>query len=121
MTTNKRPLPVTILACIYIAVGTIGFFYHFSASFQSRQDFLHGGVWVELVELVALIAGIFMLRAQNWARWLALAWIAFHVAISVFDAFPKLAIHVLFLALIAWCLFYPAARKYFRGARTQPA
>lgn len=120
MTANKRPLPVIVIACLYIAVGTIGFFFH-GLEIHSWRDFLHGGVWVELVELVAIISGAFMLRGQNWARWLALAWIAFHVAISVFDPLPKLAIHALFLALIAWCLFYPAARNYFRGAQAKAA
>ena len=47
--------------------------YHFS---ELRQP---EGVWVGLTELLAILSGVFMLRGQNWARWLALAWIAFHV------------------------------------------
>ena len=57
-----------------------------------------------------------MLRGQNWARWLAVAWMAFHVAISVFHPLRELAIHVVFLVLIAWILFRPGATRYFRKA-----
>jgi hypothetical protein len=100
-----RPLAVTILAWLYIAVGTGGFFTHLS-----------DGVWVELVEIAAVIAGAFMLRGKNWGRWLALAWMAFHVILSAFHAVSEVAVHGPFLAVIAWILFRPEAARYFRGA-----
>jgi hypothetical protein len=55
-----------------------------------------------------------MLLGQNWARWLALLWMAFHVAIS-FGVPQNLVIHSLFLVLIAWVLFRREARLYFRA------
>ena len=33
---------------------------------------------------------------QNWARWLALAWIIFHVGLSLFHPIGELAFHVAF-------------------------
>jgi hypothetical protein len=81
MNWNKRPLSVTIIACVYIAVGAIGFVYHFT-EFHARDAFQYDAVWVELVRFLAITAGAFMLRGHNWARWLALAWIAFHVIIG---------------------------------------
>jgi hypothetical protein len=119
MNFSKRPLSVTILGWLYIAVGTIGFAYHFTG-IQARHAFQYDDVWVELVECVAIIAGAFMLRGQNWARWLALAWIASHVILSAFHAFREFAIHCLFCAAIAWFLFRPPAARYFRGARIEP-
>jgi hypothetical protein len=56
-----------------------------------------------------------MLRGHNWARWLAVAWMAFHVAIS-FPEISKLAIHSLLLVAIAWLLFRSDARAWFRSA-----
>ena len=100
-----RPLAVTILAWVYIAVGTGGFFTHLS-----------DGMWVELVEIAAVIAGAFLLRGKNWARWLAVAWMAFHVILSAFHTVRELVVHSLFLAVIAWILFRPEAARYFRGA-----
>ncbi len=59
-----------------------------------------------------------MLRGHNWARWLALAWIAFHVVLSAFHALAELAVHSLFCAIMAYFLFRPAANGYFRAGRT---
>jgi uncharacterized membrane protein HdeD (DUF308 family) len=84
---------------LYIAVGSVGFVFHF----RDRDDW----VWVELVELVAILAGVFVLRGHNWARWLAMAWIAFHVVLSAFHAVGEFAVHAVFCAVIAWVLFRP--------------
>ncbi len=55
--------------------------------------------------------------ATNWARWLALAWIAYHVILSAFHTLSQLAIHCLLCAILANFLFRPTATRYFRGAR----
>lgn len=120
MNLNKRPLAVTIFGWLYIAVGTVGFAYHGAEVIQARHAIQYDDVWIELVECVAIISGAFMLRGHNWARWLALAWIAFHVVLSAFHSFGQLAIHGLFCAVIAWFLFRPEAARYFRGARIEP-
>jgi len=57
-----------------------------------------------------------MLQGHNWARWLALAWMAFHVAIR-FPVLRQIGIHSLFLAVIAWLLFQPEAGQYFASNR----
>ena len=119
MNANKRPLAVTILGCVYIAVGTIGFVYHLS-DFHARDALQFDGVWIELIRLLAVLSGAFMLRGYNWARWLSLAWIASHVVLSAFHAFPQFAIHCLFCATIAWLLFRPDAARYFRGKPIEP-
>ena len=113
MNWTKRPLSVTILGCVYIAVGIVGFAYHFTELLARPYD----DVWVELTEFLAIVCGVFLLRGHNWARWVALAWIAFHVILSAFHALPEFAIHCLFCAAIAWFLFRPAAARYFRGSR----
>lgn len=113
-----RPLSVTILAGVYLLAGAISVVYHFM---QFRADaFRYDEVLVELVAILALVAGAFMLRGRNWARWLALAWIAFHVILSAFHSLSEFAIHCLFCAVIAWVLFRPNAARYFRGYRIAP-
>ena len=111
MNASQRPISVTIIACLYLAVGTVAFVHHFSELLSHQPD----GVGMELTEFLAVVSGVFMLRGQNWARWLALAWIAFHVILSVFDSDHGLAIHGLLCAVIAWILFRPEAARYFRG------
>ena len=114
---EKRPLSVTIVACVYIAVGAIGFAAHFPELLAWQAD----SVWVESTELLAVVSGALMLRGQNWARWLAIAWIGFHVGLSAFGNLRELAVHALFFVLIAWILFRPRAARYFRRQRIDPA
>ncbi len=109
MNSTKRPVTVWVLSCLYIAVGAIGLAYHLRELMALQPD----SVWIELTALLAILSGAFMLRGRNWARWLALAWMAFHVAIS-FPVLRQVMIHSLFLAVIAWLLFRPDARRYFR-------
>ncbi len=116
MNRNKRPLSVSILGWVYIAVGTAGFIYHFT-DLRVSDAFLHDGLWIQLIEVLAILCGAFMLQGHNWARCLAVAWMAFHVVLSAFDAFRGFVVHCLLCALIVWLLFRPAAAQYFRRAQ----
>jgi hypothetical protein len=113
---NKRPLSITILGCLYIGVGSVGFVYHLY-EILATQAFHNDDFLAEFIEFVAIVCGAFMLRGHNWARWVALAWIAVHVVLSAFRAFPEFAIHGLFCAAIAWILLRPEAARYFRRTR----
>jgi hypothetical protein len=105
---------VTVIGWLYIAMGAIWFVYHlgdFSLGAAARYDTL----WIELVRLVAIVCGAFLLRGQNWARWVALAWMGFQVVVGALHSVPQLAIHCLFLAAIAYFLLRSDAALYFRG------
>jgi hypothetical protein len=112
MNWKKPPLSVIVIACLYLAVGTIGVVHHRPKLLPLGYD----DVLIELTELVAIVCGACMLRGYNWARWLAVAWIASHVILSAFSSFHEFAIHALICALITWSLFRPDAARYFRGA-----
>lgn len=71
------------------------------------------GALIEVTELLAIVSGLFMLLGRNWARWLALAWMAFHLAIS-FPIVRQVISHSIILGLIAWLLFRQDARRYFQ-------
>ena len=108
-----RPLSVTILALVLIASGAVGFIYHFS-DLHPHQLLQNDALWVELVRILAIVAGIFLLRGRNWARWFAISWIAFHVVLSFWHPWSQLAMHALVFAIFAVVLFRPAANRYFR-------
>jgi hypothetical protein len=76
---NQRPLSVTIVAALLILAGMIGFAYHLT-EFVSRSRLQSDDLWVLAVRLLAIAYGVFLLRGRNWARWLAIAWIAYHVS-----------------------------------------
>ena len=112
---NTRPLSVTIIGWVYIGVGATGFVYH-STEF-SRRPFQFEIVWIELVRLLAVVSGVYLLRGHNWARWVALAWIGAHVILSAFNSLSQLAIHVVFFAILTFFLMRSTANRYFRTAR----
>jgi hypothetical protein len=115
MTGNKQPISVTIVACVYILVGAAGFIFHFHELLPLNRD----GMLVEVTEFLALLGGVFLLRGKNWARWLALAWMAFHVILSAFHPLRELAVHAALFVVIAWILLRPAAGRYFRGTPSE--
>ena len=108
---KRIPVPVILIACLYLAVGIGGFVAHFSD--RHAPDW----IWIEVTEFLAIVCSVFLLRAHNWARWLACAWMLFHVVIS-FGELGRLAIHSLFLVLIVWCLFRGDAGRFFQNTRT---
>lgn len=109
---KKRPLSVIVVAVLLMltgAVSLVGDVMNFKSFSADRHDI----VWIVAVHLLAIIAGVFLLRGHNWARWLALAWMAFHVAISIGHPLQQLIMHALFLLLFVWLLFRRESRAYF--------
>lgn len=109
---NKRPWPVIVIATLYLLVGIAGFAFHFSELLARHPD----AFAIEATELLAAISAIGLLMRRNWARWLALAWIIFHVGLSLFHPLRELLIHVAFCLLIAWALFQRETALWFRTA-----
>jgi len=114
---NKRPLSVTIIAWLYIAMGVVGLAYH-GTELKLARPFENDAVWVCLVRLLAVIAGAFMLRGRNWARWLSIAWMAWHVGLSAFHSLSELIMHSVLLVVFAFFLFRPPASAWFRAVKS---
>jgi len=114
---NKRPLSVTILGWLFVAAGVVGLAYH-ATEFKIERPFENDAAWVCSVRLLAIVDGAFLLRGHNWARWLAIAWMAWHVGLSVFHPWSELIVHALLLVVMAFFLFRPRASAYFRAAST---
>jgi hypothetical protein len=111
----KRPISVTILSWILIAAGTMGLIYH-AREIKTLHPFPYDALLVGFVRVLAIVSGAFMLRAHNWARWLAIVWIAFHVVISYFHSWSEVAMHAVILVVFAYLLLRPAANSYFRAS-----
>ncbi len=115
---NKPPIAVIVIAGLLILVGLGGFGRDFM-ELKSLSANHYESVWIGCVHLLAIVAGGFMLRGRNWARWLAVAWMAFHVAISIHEPLLTVLIHAAFLLLFVWILFFnAAARAWFGSSRT---
>lgn len=109
---KKRPLSVTLISCLFIVAGVFGIAYHSSElkELGASPDL----ILVLVVRLLAIVGGVFALRGENWARWLLLAWIGYHVILSLYHPLSELVIHVVLLIVVIYVLFLSKASTYFR-------
>jgi hypothetical protein len=108
---KKRPLAVTILGCLFIVAGLVGLVYHLTE--RPLQSHI---VLVSLIRLLAVFGGVFLLLGHGWARWLLIAWLAFHVAVSAFHSVSQTLVHIVFLAIVAYFLLRRPSSIYFQSS-----
>lgn len=107
----KPPITVIIAGCIYILGGAIPVAYQINKIAEISSN--HDMAWVVGLGVLAVIGGIYVIRGANWARWLLLAWIIFHVVISFYGDTMKIIGHSLFAVLTYILLFNKRANTYF--------
>jgi hypothetical protein len=108
---------VTIVGCIFLATGILGSARH-ATELKGTGHAQYDALWALLVSMLAIIFGLYLLRRSEWARWLAVAWLAFHVILSL-HSWQAFLVHSALLAVFAYLLFRPAATAYFRAARSE--
>ena len=120
---NKHPLSITVVSWIFTATGCIslvrGLLPLVRASLSShiaelKAQELADVCIVTASGLVAIVGGVFMLRGFNWARWLCVAWMGFHLIVSILHSLFELAVHCVLFAVVLYFLFHPRASVYFR-------
>jgi len=109
---NKRPMLLIIVSAVFILVGLGSFSAGLWPVLSSRTVPLDS-VIVMVSGLTALISGVFMLRGANWARWLCIAWLVFHVALGFWHPLSKLVTHAVILVVVALILFRTSAARCF--------
>jgi hypothetical protein len=114
MAAAQRPLLVTLLGWLLILGGSAQFILHAS---RIRLPLHFWDVFIPLFELILLAAGVFLLRGSNWARWLAAAWIGFHIGVGFLNSVSQGLIHSLIFGVFVWLLFRPEVNAWFRMRR----
>ncbi|MBO0799214.1 MAG: hypothetical protein J2P31_10385 [Blastocatellia bacterium] len=120
---SKRPLSVTVISWIFIAVGGIALINSLlpltdpSAAWRIAD---HPYVFwlIPLIEILAIGSGVFMLYRFNWARWLLVVWIGYHIILSVLHSALQVIVHSLLFAVVLYFLFRPETTTYFREKRS---
>jgi uncharacterized membrane protein len=110
----KRPITVTILGCLFIVVGVVGLGYHLSERPLDR--------WVALISFIrvlAIVGGVFLLKGRNWARWMMLGWLAFHVVVSALHSLSDGVAHTVLLLVVAYFLLTPPDSQYFQASPSE--
>jgi hypothetical protein len=107
----KRPCSIIVVSVVFVVAGVAGIVYHF-------PEWKHAPgsveIWAVIVRLLAIVCGVFLFLGKNWARWLAVLWLAYHVVLSAFHSVGQAVFHLVLLAVFAWVLFRPAATRYFK-------
>ena len=118
---NERPTSIAVISWIFMAVGSIALLYHLLPQhineLNAPHSFGYDLAWVCLVRIVAVLCGVFMLRGCNWARWLLVVWVGYHVILSAFHSPFEVVVHGVLFAVVVYFLFRPAASAYFRRQR----
>jgi len=111
---RKRPVAVTAVGTLFVLAGLVGLTYH--AMELGRSGPRDADLYLVLfVRVLALVSGVFIFRGANWARWLAMAWMAYHAVLSAFDRSTSgVVVHLLMLAAISYLLLRRDTSAYFR-------
>src|SRR5438093_11252577 len=126
---NKRPRSIAVISWIFIAFGCIALLAGLlplvdEAASQRLAEFIaqrpveFGLVWI--ARILAILSGAFVLYGFNWARWLLVIWMGYHVVLSALHSPLELFVHSLLFATILYFLFRPQASAYFRGTSAEP-
>ena len=112
-----RPLSITIISWLFMIFGSIALLSGLlpltgADTAQLVAEFKTHWM-VHLSRLAAVVSGLFMLRGHNWARWLLVAWIVFHIVLGALHGWLQLLTHVLIFSVILVILFRRNAREYF--------
>ena len=107
------PLPVLIVSLLFIVAGCVGFVYHLKEFFDPNAN-LYELFWVQFVRMLAIVCGFLLLKSINWARWLAIAWLLYHVFISALHSLSDTIVHIVFLLLVVVLLYLPKSSAFFQ-------
>ena len=115
----QRPRSITIISWLFIIFGTIALLSGLLplgelTNAQRVADFKSHWM-VHLSRILAVVSGVFMLYGHNWARWLLVVWIAFHIVLSGLHSMLQLLMHVLIFSVILYFIFRRQASIYFNA------
>jgi hypothetical protein len=113
---KNRPVAVIIVSILFILTGCLGIATHIKDFSQPNSD-LSELTWVLIVRLLAIMCGLLLLFRINWARWLAIAWLVYHVSISALNSTSEMMAHIVFLIVVSVLLFLPTSSAYFRNKK----
>ncbi|MBI3719324.1 MAG: hypothetical protein HY252_12135 [Sphingobacteriales bacterium] len=113
---KNRPVPVIIVAAIFIIAGCTGIIYHAKDFFDVNYQ-LPELIWVMLLRVVAVVCGVLLILGINWARWLAIAWLLYHIVISTFHSTSEVITHTVFLIIVTVLLYLPVSNIYFKAKK----
>lgn len=123
----RIPPSIRVIGWIFIAVGVVSMLkdlWPLLTPDAARQlaklkaDGLAdlGPAWTS--RLLAIVGGAGVLHGRNWARWLLVAWMAFHIGLSMLHSVSELLVHAVIFTPLLFLLFRRSAEPYFHPEKT---
>lgn len=75
---------------------------------------------IELVEVWAIVGGVFLILGKSWARWALVVWMAFHIAVGALHSVSMGLSHAVLAAVITYFLLWSPASAYFKHGEIGP-
>jgi len=115
---KNLPLPILVVSILFILAGSIGFTYHLKEFYQPDVN-VSQLIWVLLLRILAIVCGSLLLLRMSWARWLAIAWLAYHVYIGAINSTSEMIAHIVLLVIVTVLLFLPVSTAFFQKKNKQ--
>jgi hypothetical protein len=109
---KKRPIPVIIVSVLFILAGASGLVYHFKEIHEPNAGY--ETILVFVIRLLAIVCGVLIFMAVRWSRWLAVAWLLYHVVLSAFHSVSETITHIVLLIIVTVLLFIPVSNAFFK-------
>ena len=113
---KSRPLPVLVVAILFLVAGLFGFLSHIKDFFEPDTE-LYVVLLVQLLRILAIVCGILLLRGNNSGRWLSITWIFAHIIIGALNSTFQLIAHIVILIIVSVLLFFPVSSAYFQNKK----
>jgi hypothetical protein len=116
---ERRPRSIIVIGFFFILVGALTLM-NATFEFINTTDRLTDlkTHWMIYVSAFAAIAGgAFLFRGHNWARWLLVLWMAFHIVVGALHGIVPLLTHVLIFSVILFFLFRRSASAYLSSQK----
>jgi len=109
---KRRPLSITIISWIFIVFGSIALISGVLPLADLKRHW-----YIHLSRILQIVAGVFMLYGRNWARWLLVVWIAFHIVVGALNGVVTLLMHIVIFSVVLFFVFRRDANTYFAGGQ----
>ena len=111
---EKRPLSIIVIGIFFVVLGvlSLGHAAWGLVNTQQRLTDLQNHWMIYLSAVVAIVGGVYLFKGQNWARWLLVAWMAFHIVVGALHGIVPLLTHVVIFSVILFFLFRRPASSY---------
>jgi NAD/NADP transhydrogenase beta subunit len=125
---KKRPTSITVVAWFLIVIGVLSLISS-TIAFMSQNPMVEemmskNPIPIPMQHLlsfagltVSIVSGIWILKGQNWARFLYFFWSVITITIGIFTA-PNIMMMIpglVIFAVLAFILFLSKASDYFDG------